>query len=683
MRHAINHIVMKKILIPVCALFLCMPAFASQEDRRLVLENKHIKAVFDTENGALVRITNKHSGWEIMRREVLGQSFELLLPMDGPQMSETDCRYNVIKGVEQARPVIEQDNEKITFVWSGLQSGLMNKRADIIFKGEVRLTDRGLEFSGSLINNSEYTVEYVSWPCIGEVTVPDKTQPLYQSTRNDTKGLFPHFANRGAYWGIDYPTSTYILPEKSFLQVNNREEGFMIYNRTLPEHMIITSFELIPGFDKRNTNPYEDEMDGQLVRIQFKANHVLYNRPGNVSMLDPLQLVTYSGTWTEGLKLYRSDCAAYTEKTLRSSSGWLAQPLTWRKIGIRRAADLLRYAEESVRLGVKVLLVSGWYSWKDARPVEIPGLEEAISKCQKSGMHIILETNWLNVDRYADGYAGKLRQYVMTDPFGMPYNYGNMCPNAPAVREWAKEVWLSLPALRTADGYMNKDHDHAGKAYMCFDANHDHFSGEPTISGMMKLDREMAEALTQDGAKVAMGHGFIDFQNSIYDGYLADVNDCFYVRHRYMDPKIPILTRVEVKNARKGINKALLNRINIVYDLYFHNDRLADYPNIVEYGRQIEKLQRRYSDRIWNTTFDAHNGMCVNGRNIEYSIFINKDGKRTAVVCNMDHESATRVSVSREGIGELEYATPEIPESQPFRDGTELAPLSAVIIMEQ
>lgn len=49
--------------------------------------------------------------------------------------------------------------------------------------------------------------------------------------------------------------------------------------------------------------------------------------------------------------------------------------------------------------------------------------------------------------------------------------------------------------------------------------------------------------------KSGLGHGFIDFQNSIYDGYLADVNDSFYVRHRYMDPKIPILTRVEVKNA--------------------------------------------------------------------------------------------------------------------------------------
>ena len=683
MSHTINAIVMKKTLILICALFLCMSAFANKEDRCLVLENKYIEAVFDAKNGALVRITNKISGWKIMQREVLGQSFELLLPVEGPQMSETDCRYNVIKGVEQAKPVITQTNGKITFVWHGMQSAMMNQTADIVFKGEVRLTDKGLEFSGSLINNSEYTVEYVSWPCIGEVTVPDKTQPLYQSTRNDIKGLFPHFANRGAYWGTDYPTSTYILPERSFLQVNNSEEGFMIYNRTLPEHTIITSFELIPGFDKRNTNPYEDEMDGQLVRIQFKANHVLYNRPGNVSILDPLQFVTYSGTWTEGLKIYRNDCVAYTEKALKSPPVWLAQPLTWRKIGIKSAADLLRYAEESVQLGVKVLLVSGWYQWKDARPVEIPNIAEIILKCQKLGMHIILETNWINVDRYASGYTEKLRKYVMADPFGMPYNYSNMCPNAPAVREWAKDAWLSLPALRMADGYMNKDHNHAGKAYMCFDGNHGHFFGEPTISGMVKLNKEMAEALTQNGAKVAMGQGFIDFQNSTYDGYLADINDNFYVRHRYLAPETPILARVEVKNARRRINKALLNRLNIVYDLYFYNDRLADYPNIVKYGNQVEKLRRRYSDHIWNATFDEHNGINANGRNIEYSVFLKKDGKRTAVVCNMDQESATSVSISHEGIGELEYATPEILESRPFKNGMELAPLSAIIIMEQ
>ena len=179
----------------------------------------------------------------------------------------------------------------------------------------------------------------------------------------------------------------------------------MIYNRALSKHTIITSFELIPGFDKRNTNPYEDEMDGQLVRIQFKANHVLYNKAGDVSVLDSLKLVTYSGAWTEGLKLYRDDCVVYTEKMLPSSTHWLAEPLTWRKIGIKRAADLLRYANESAKFGVKVLLVKGWYKWENARPVEIPNMDAAILECQKLGMRVILETNWLNVDRYAVSYT--------------------------------------------------------------------------------------------------------------------------------------------------------------------------------------------------------------------------------------------------------------------------------------
>lgn len=354
---------MKKKIVLICTLFLCVSVFANREGEWLVLENEYIEAVFDTKNGALVRMTDKNSGWEIMRREILGQSFELLLPLEGVQMSDADCRYNVIKGVEQAKPLIEQSNGRITFVWSGVKSELMDKPADIIFKGEVRMLDKGLEFSGSLINNSKYTVEYVSWPCIGEVTVPDKTQSLYQSTRNDIKGLFPHFSNRGAYWGIDYPTSTYIFPEKSFLQVNNGKEGFMIYNRTLSKHTIITSFELIPGFDKRNTNPYEDEMDGQLVRIQFKANHVLYNKAGDVSILDSLKLVTYSGTWTKGLKLYRDDCVANRYSISyepRNFKGHLNEFPRVLKYGQqvdklrKRYADFLWYAEFRDVLGAEV-----------------------------------------------------------------------------------------------------------------------------------------------------------------------------------------------------------------------------------------------------------------------------------------------------------------------------------------
>lgn len=674
---------MKLSVLLFCVLLCSTQISAHRKGGRIILENDSVSAIFDTATGALIGIADKISGWNMMRREVLGQSFELLLPLEGGPMSEGDCRYNVIRGVEQTSPVIEQSGGKLTFVWTGLKSERMREVADITFKGEVRLTGKGLEFSGTVVNDSRYMVEYVSWPCIGEIMVPDKTQPLYQSTRNDIKELFPHFANRGAYWGIDYPTSTYILPEKSFLQVNNRDNGFMFYSRSLPKHTIITSFELIPGFDKRNTNPRGDEMDGQPVRIQFKASHVTYTQSHGTSVLDTLQFAPYKGDWAEGLKLYREDRARYSDKSVDQVPGWLTMPLTWRKIRVRNGDELFQYAEDCVKSGVDVLLVSGWYEWENARPLEVPGLAGAISKCHDLGLRVVLETNWLNTDRYAKGYKEVLRQYVMSDPFGLPYSYGYICPNAPDVCELVKDRWLSLPALRLADGYMNNDHNHSGKSYMCFDKRHRHRFGEPTINGMIKLDAEMACALGGKGVKAALGQGFLEQQNDIYAGCLLGVNDNFYVRHRYLEPHKTMLARVDVKNARRGMNKALLYRMNLVYDLFFYNNRLSDYPHIVEYGNQIKSLRGRYKGYIWDAAFDGHDGISIEGEDIEYSVFVNGSGKRAAVVCNMSGERSTQVRLVKGNLERLQYITPEMMECRPFNGSIELAPLSAVIIMER
>ncbi|WP_300698072.1 DUF6259 domain-containing protein [Bacteroides sp.] len=674
---------MRKRALLACSLLFCLSAFSGQKNKHIVLENKHIAVVFDAESGALMRMTDKNSGWEIMRREVLGQSFEVLMPLEGPQMTDADCRFNVIKGIKQSNPIIQQDDNRITFTWRGMKSEHMDKEADITFKGVVSLTGKGLEFSGSLVNKSEYPIEYVSWPCIGEITVPDKTQPLHHSTRSDVRELFPHFFNQHGYWGVDYPTSTYVLPEKFFLQVNDRERGFMAYTRQLPKYMLITSFELIPGFEVRGENPYTDEMDGEMVRIQFKANHVVYNRPGESSMLDPLEFVTYKGGWTKGVDIYKNDRVKQASKAKRKTPEWLASPLTWRKASISSGVDLLRYAEESAKLGVDVLLVNGWFRGVDGHIVEVPGLEEAIAKCHKLGLRVVLETNWTSVDRHAKGYNENLRKYVMTDPFNMPYNYNNMCPNAPAIQDWIKKEWLKLPALHAADGYMNNDHNHNNKTFMCFDRNHNHRFGEPTINGMMKIDSEMTEALAANGDKVAMGRGFIEYQNDIYDGCQVSVNDDFYARHRFMNPATPMVSRVEVRNARREMNKALLNRMNIVYDLNFFSNRLSDYPHITEYGRQIKALRNRYSDYIWTATFDECNGATVNGAYVEYAVFIARNGKRAVIVTNISNDWDSKVSVALDNSTSLVYATPESLKSQTFNGTVELAPLSVAIIMEK
>lgn len=109
---------MKKVLISVFALMAVLTMSAAPKAEDIVLENSHIKAVFDGKSGALVRLDDKNSGWNIMERRVLGQSFEILLPMEGKEMTDEDKRFNVVKGIEQKDPVIERTSDGVIFTWS-------------------------------------------------------------------------------------------------------------------------------------------------------------------------------------------------------------------------------------------------------------------------------------------------------------------------------------------------------------------------------------------------------------------------------------------------------------------------------------------------------------------------------------------------------------------------------------
>lgn len=670
---------MKKLLY-IWTILSCTSLFAATQT--ISLENDRIAATFDAKSGALISLVNKASGWKIMDRAVLGQSFELLLPLEGKEMTEQDYRYNVVKGVEQQAPAIERADDRIVFTWRDLRSPHLAEPVDVTFRGEVRLTDSGLEYGGEIINGSRYPVEYVSWPCIGEVSVPDKSQPLHHSTRSDRRELFPHHFNQHGYWGVDYPTSTYELPERSYLQVSNRDQGFMVYTRdAAPRHMVITSFELIPGFEIRGVNPYEDEIDGELVRIQFKANQVVYNKPGERTTLDPVRLAPYAGPWTAGVDIYKKERAAARPST---APAWLREPLTWWKVGIGSGDDLLRYAREAAEQGVDVLQVRGWYRATDEGGVaQVAGLDAAIAASQQLGVRVVLETNWYEVNTHLAAYADRYEQFVMKDPFGWAYNRSLLCPLAPAFQQLVQREWLSLSALHAADGYVNNDPNHRDKSFFCFDERHGHRAGEPTANGVLKLDREMAEAIRKEGAKAALGFGFLDSQQAFYDGYALGASEEEYAKRRYLDPATPVIVRTEVRRARREMNLALLYRFNVAFDLNFHGSHLKEYPHIAGYGRQIKALRERYAAQLWDAEFVERRGARVSGADLDYSVFVGRDGKRAVVVVNMGTERASKAEVTLEGASALACASPEQPAQRSFGGSVEIAPQSAVVIFEK
>lgn len=672
------------------------PACAA-EKHILVLENDCVRAEFNPVNGALIGLKDRHSGWDIVKRDTLGQSFELLLPMEGKEFTEEDRGYNVVRGIEQASPAIEVGKDRITFIWRGLKTPYMKSEADIGFRGIVSLTERGLEFAGEVINNSSYKVEYVSWPCLGEVSVPDRKQFFLQNTRNDVKGLSPNFNNQHGYWGVEWPTSTVILNEKSYLQVNDDERGFVVFNREVPEHLTITSFELIPGFEYRYVIPHQEEIDGVPVRIQFKVNNCVYALPGETALLDPVSFVTYMGSWEEGPAIVREMrehwCPLEKGNAVGGSSSgsnsavqdtdWTKAPLNWRKVRASNGDALMKAAKESKEAGVGVLLVEGWYSTSSGMPVEGKGISEAIEECRGMGLKTVLGMSLSRVDRHSDAYMRDYRGYIMSDPYGVPYSFDWLCPSAPDVRSRILEMCKRLPALNHADGYMNRENNHDSRTFACFDPDHGHHYGEPSVNGIRKLNVEMYSALSDGGRKAAFGHGFLLEQNDIFDGYLLNVPEDMYPRHRLTAPYEPMISAVGVREARSGMSRAVLYRLNIAYDLDFYNDCLTDYVHIVSYGRQIEKLRREYAGYIWDAEYCGHKGADVLGYEIEWSVYENGDGKRAVVLANMGRETASEAVVSIKDAKEMYCVSPENTEPQNFDGKVKVAPLSVVVVLEK
>jgi hypothetical protein len=653
--------------------------FSAGAQNQLKLENDKVLAVFDASNGSLVRLVDKTTGWNTINREQLGQSFEMLVPTP-------DRRYHNIKGREQAAPQIKETPGSIEFTWPSLKSKYLDEAIAVTFKGTVSLEENGVVYSGEIINKSNFTVEYIGWPFLGEMTVPDKKKNFVCQSKNETKELFPGFYSEHGYWGVEYPTNLSLLPENAFMLIRNDQQGIYVSSKqTTPSEMIICSFELIPGFELTNQNPHEDEMDGQLVRIQFKANHVVYTQPGMNYRLQPVQMNFYQGSWQAGADIFKK-WKNSTPPAQIYSVDWMKQPLTWQKINISGYRDLISYAREGVKYGGSVLQVNGWMKFGKGPHIEvIDSLSAAIAECRRLGVKVVLEMNFTSVDFRSDWYREDLKNNVITDPFGIVYDQRMICPLKNDLAVKLETEYSNHPEIMDADGIIIDDNNHRGKTFFCFNPNHGHKVPEFLDAGTLKLDKYFANMARQYKPDFALlGYGFYDAQSAFYNGYFINPSNQGQSMHRYLDKNIPIVATVDVKTARKDMNVCLKNRYTICYDLRFYSNDLKTYPQIVQYGKQIEALRKQYSEFIWEGNFSDVIGATVSGNNLSYAVYTRKsDGKKAVVITNQSgtDEATATVTVSNSKNGLL-VAFPENPKAVAFGGTVTLQPLSAAIVVE-
>ena len=80
------------------------------------LETGSLLLGFSEENGALILMVSKRTGWTIERRAELGLSWRLLVPVS------EELRNNPVFGEKQKVASIQRQEEGILFTWKGVES---------------------------------------------------------------------------------------------------------------------------------------------------------------------------------------------------------------------------------------------------------------------------------------------------------------------------------------------------------------------------------------------------------------------------------------------------------------------------------------------------------------------------------------------------------------------------------
>ena len=136
------------------------------------LESRTLKAVFSKRTGALINLTHKQTGWHIQSRSALGLSFQMIVPL--PQR-----KNNQVLGENQIPTEydVAEDGKRVTLTWTDLQSE-HSGTLPITFIGNISIGEDGLSFEAELENFTPYVIESVSWPYIGDVSMPQQSSEL-------------------------------------------------------------------------------------------------------------------------------------------------------------------------------------------------------------------------------------------------------------------------------------------------------------------------------------------------------------------------------------------------------------------------------------------------------------------------------------------------------------------------
>ncbi len=665
------------------------PAFAEE----VTLEDNSMLVAFDSHSGALTRLENKTTGWDIEQRPQLGLSFrlDLLLP---------NHKEVMVEGREQNAVSVRKISSNLARLqWNNLRDE-NGSVLPITFTANVTLADGKLTFAATLKNQSPLMVKFVEFPCFGDLSRAPDGAPLRAS----------HLWYGNLQSAPVAPAQTIETWQSLFCLIQSPAQGIYVdmADPTQP-YLIDFNFQQ-PGSAKSAADP---------LRVQFHARHFIYAHPHSTRKLAPIVIQCYSGDWHAGVDLYKAWRATWFKPP--PIPDWVRQLNSWQQVQINSPVqdyrvpftNLLSYAQQCADNGVGAIQLVGWN--KGGQDGGLPScdpdpglgtwqqLHDAIAQMQAKGVHIVLFAKLNFADLTTDWYSNELYKYECLGEDGKkiqdsgcfyytPAELAGIGTHRrasldfldPAYCAIARQQFQKVLSLGSAGWLWDEVCHHDGAVYT-WSPNHGHPVPGYNFAGDMPLDRRLWVAAKKSNPQFL-------FAGEAPGDWLLQYFPCSYFRIgadsvpvcRYLDPQAPLMVAVTGFDDRDMLNLILMDRYIISYEPFNFKGYLDDFPLTLAYGKKIDALRRKYHDYLWDATFRDTLGATVTATgSYRYSVFVTASGKRAVVVVNTELAKSITAKVELPRAGKLVMATPEQPDAVPS-DGTLDIPVrSAAVVMEQ
>lgn len=655
----------------------------------ITLQNSHLLLEISATNGTIVRLRNKHTGWEALRRPHLGLSFELLIPLP-------DRRHNTVFGatLPLARWTLSQDGCSLSLHWRQV-SGKVSGPLDVDVTATIALDAEMATFTLEIDNQSPYMVESAEYPLLGDITPPEGApwlrawQYVYNNARENE--IWPHHENYYGYFGVDVPTQfKQSNPVTPFALYRTEDQGVYLGAHSAEAESVTWGTEQHPGSLSTMDClvPPGDTISGHEIYTKVRAVHMPYVAPGERRTLPAIALGFYEGGWQKGADLYIAwRDGVWTDKP--DLPAWAREPHAWQQLHINspedelrmRYADLPEIGRECAENGVKAIQLVGWNKGgqdrgnpchdTDPRLGTREELKAAISAIQAMGVKVILFCKFTWADRSTEWFREELIDYAVKDPYGDYYMYeGYQYFTAPQLlnintRRLVPMCFWSEAYMRICeaefckvldlgpDGILYDETQWHGHTIACFDTSHGHRYGA-SVHGRDVAFLHRLKALAPEGFLFA-GEALYDQLTYAYHlSYLRSGIPDHMPLSRYMRPDGAFMTAVCGFDDRDMINQCLMNRYIISYEPFNFKGGLGDIPLTVAYGRRMDALRTELRAYFWDGQYRDQCGAAVTrlpdgAAHTHYAIFLRQDDSVPGIVVSNYTAGPLRLAVRFDG----------------------------------